>query len=111
KCKRGEEFVIGGYSPSDVRGKPFSSLLLGTFDGDKLIYSGKVGTGFDSGDLDRLARKFKPLEQGRSPFEEVPAAERKGTVWLEPKLLGPIAFSEKTPPGPLRHPTLPDLRH
>jgi bifunctional non-homologous end joining protein LigD len=110
KCKRGEEFVIGGYSPSDVKGKPFSSLLLGTFDGDKLIYSGKVGTGFDSGDLDRLARKFKPLEQGRSPFEEVPAAERKGTVWLEPKLVAQIAFTEKTRDGRLRHPSFQGLR-
>ena len=110
KCKRGEEFVIGGYSPSDVKGKPFSSLLLGTFDGDKLIYSGKVGTGFDSGDLDRLARKFKPLEQGRSPFEEVSAAERKGTVWLEPKLVAQIAFTEKTRDGRLRHPSFQGLR-
>ena len=33
KCLRGEEFVIGGYSRSDVKGKPFSSLLLGTLRG------------------------------------------------------------------------------
>jgi bifunctional non-homologous end joining protein LigD len=110
KCKRGEEFVIGGYSRSDVKGKPFSSLLLGTFDGDKLIYSGKVGTGFDSADLDRLARKFEPLEQGRSPFEEVPTAERKGAVWLEPKLVAQIAFTEKTRDGRLRHPSFQGLR-
>ena len=50
KCTKGEEFVIGGYSRSDVRGKPFSSLLLGTFEDGKLIYSGKVGTGFDTSD-------------------------------------------------------------
>jgi bifunctional non-homologous end joining protein LigD len=110
KCKRDEEFVIGGYSRSDVKGKPFSSLLLGTFDGDKLIYSGKVGTGFDSADLDRLARKFMPLEQTRSPFEEVPAVERKGAVWLEPKLVAQIAFTEKTRDGRLRHPSFQGLR-
>jgi bifunctional non-homologous end joining protein LigD len=110
KCKRGEEFVIGGYSRSDVKGKPFSSLLLGTFNGDKLIYSGKVGTGFDSAALDRLGRKFKPLEQTRSPFEEVPAVERKGAVWLEPKLVAQIAFTEKTRDGRLRHPSFQGLR-
>ena len=38
--------MIGGYSRSEVRGKPFSSLLLGSFEDGKLIYSGKVGTGF-----------------------------------------------------------------
>ena len=110
KCKRGEEFLIGGYSRSDVKGKPFSSLLLGTFDGDKLNYSGKVGTGFDSADLDRLARKFRPLERSKSPFEEVPAAERKGAVWLEPKLVAQIAFTEKTRDGRLRHPSFQGLR-
>src|SRR4029077_4034156 len=77
KCLRGEEFVVGGYSRSDVKGKPFSSLLLGTFENGKLSYSGNVGTGFDAGDFDALARKFKPLERSSSPFEEVPREERK----------------------------------
>jgi bifunctional non-homologous end joining protein LigD len=110
KCTRGEEFVIGGYSRSDVKGKPFSSLLLGTFEGDKLIYSGKVGTGFDSADLDSLARKFAPLERSKSPFEEVPAVERKGAVWLEPKLVAQIEFAERTRDGRLRHPSYQGLR-
>lgn len=110
KCKKGEEFVIGGYSRSDVRGKPFSSLLLGTFAGGKLVYSGKVGTGFDASDFVRLARKFKPLERARSPFEEVPREERKGAVWLEPKLVAQIAFAEKTRDGRLRHPSFQGLR-
>jgi bifunctional non-homologous end joining protein LigD len=111
KCTRGEEFVIGGYSRSDVKGKPFSSLLLGTFEGDKLIYSGKVGTGFNSADLDRLARKFAPLERSKSPFEEVPAVERKGAVWLEPKLVAQIEFTERTRDGRLRHPSYQGLRN
>jgi bifunctional non-homologous end joining protein LigD len=110
KCTRGEEFVIGGYSRSEVKGKPFSSLLLGTFDGDKLIYSGKVGTGFNFADLDRLARKFAPLERTKSPFEEVPAVERKGAVWLEPKLVAQVEFTERTRDGRLRHPSYQGLR-
>jgi bifunctional non-homologous end joining protein LigD len=110
KCNRGEEFVIGGYSRSDVRGKPFSSLLLGTFEDGKLIYSGKVGTGFDSGDFTSLAKTFKPLEQVSSPFEEVPREERKDAVWLEPKLVAQIQFTERTRDGRLRHPSFQGLR-
>ncbi len=110
KCLKGEEFVIGGYSRSEVKGKPFSSLLLGTFEDGKLIYSGKVGTGFDSADFDNLARKFKPLERTKSPFEEVPAVERKDAVWLEPKLVAQIAFTERTRDGRLRHPSFKGLR-
>jgi len=110
KCTKGEEFVIGGYSRSDVRGKPFSSLLLGTFEDGKLSYAGKVGTGFDSGDFTSLAKTFKSLERSRSPFEEVPAPERKRTVWLEPKLVAQIAYTEKTRDKRLRHPSYQGLR-
>lgn len=110
KCTRGEEFVIGGYSRSDVRGKPFSSLLLGTFENGKLIYSGKVGTGVGAADLDSLAKRFKPLERASSPFMEVPATERKGTVWLEPKLVCEVAYTEWTRDGRLRHPSFKGLR-
>jgi bifunctional non-homologous end joining protein LigD len=110
KCTSGEEFVIGGYRSSDVRGKPFSSLLLGTFEDGKLSYAGKVGTGFDSGDFTSLAKKFKSLERSRSPFEEVPAPERKGAVWLEPKLVAQVAFTERTRDGRLRHPSFKGLR-
>ena len=110
KCTSGEEFVIGGYSRSGVRGKPFSSLLLGTFENGKLIYAGKVGTGFDSGDFTSLAKEFKSLERSRSPFEEVPAPERKGAVWLEPKLVAQVAFTERTRDGRLRHPSYQGLR-
>jgi bifunctional non-homologous end joining protein LigD len=110
KCTRGEEFVIGGYSRSDVRGKPFSSLLLGTFEDGKLSYSGKVGTGFDAADFDGLAQMFKPLERASSPFEEVPREERKGAVWLEPRLVAQIAFTERTRDGRLRHPSFKGLR-
>jgi bifunctional non-homologous end joining protein LigD len=110
KCTKGEEFVIGGYSRSDVRGKPFSSLLLGTFEDGRLIYSGKVGTGFDSGDFTSLAKKLKPLERTSSPFVEVPAAERKDAVWLEPKLVAQVDFTERTRDGRLRHPSFKGLR-
>jgi bifunctional non-homologous end joining protein LigD len=110
KCKQNAEFVIAGFSRSDVRGKPFSSLLLGTFEDGKLIYSGKVGTGFDAGDFTRLAKKFKPLERSRAPFEHVPAAERKDAVWLEPKLVAQVEFAERTRDGRLRHPSFKGLR-
>ncbi len=110
KCNQRDEFVIGGYSRSDVRGKPFSSLLLGTFNDGKLIYSGKVGTGFDARDLASLAKKFKPLERRTSPFEEVPREERKDAVWLDPRLIAQIAYTEKTRDGRLRHPSFQGLR-
>jgi bifunctional non-homologous end joining protein LigD len=93
-----------------VRGKPFSSLLLGTFEDGKLIYAGKVGTGFDSADFKTLAKSFAPLERASSPFEEVPREERKDAVWLDPKLVAQVEFTEWTRDGRLRHPSFQGLR-
>jgi bifunctional non-homologous end joining protein LigD len=110
KCHQRAELVIGGYSRSSVRGRPFSSLLLGTFENGELIYAGKVGTGFSSADLDALAKRFKPLEQSNSPFVEVPAIERKDAVWLKPKLACEVEYTEWTRDGRLRHPSFQGLR-
>jgi bifunctional non-homologous end joining protein LigD len=110
KCVHAQEFVIGGYAKSDVPGKPFSSLLLGTYGAGKLIFAGKVGTGFNARDLTALAARFKPLERKTSPFDEVPAAERKDAVWLEPKLVCAVNYMEWTRDGRLRHPSFQGLR-
>jgi len=110
KCHQRAELVIGGYSRSSVRGRPFSSLLLGTFENGELIYAGKVGTGFSSADLDALAKRFKPLEQRKSSFVEVPATERKDAVWLKPKLVCEVEYTEWTRDGRLRHPSFQGLR-
>lgn len=110
KCHHGEEFVIGGYSKSDVKTRPFSSLLLGTFEDGKLIYAGKVGTGFDSATMAILSSRFKPLHRAATPFVDVPVSERKGAVWLEPKLVCAVNYAERTRDGRLRHPSFQGLR-
>ncbi len=110
KCNKRAEFVIGGYSRSTAKDRPFSSLLLGTFENGTLVYSGKVGTGFSSSDLSKLAKRFKPLEQKTSPFLDVPAEERRDAVWLKPQLVCEVEYTEWTRDGRLRHPSFQGLR-
>jgi bifunctional non-homologous end joining protein LigD len=95
KCLSRAELVIGGYSRSIVRGRPFSSLLLGTFEDGELIYA---------------AKRFKPLERKTSPFIEVPAIERKDAVWLAPALVCEVQYTDWTRDGRLRHPSFQGLR-
>ena len=64
----------------------------------------------DAADFTALSRRFKPLERATSAFVEVPAAERKGAVWLEPKLVCQVSFAERTRDGRLRHPSYKGLR-
>jgi bifunctional non-homologous end joining protein LigD len=110
KCLGNEEFVIGGYRVSDKKGRSFASLLLGEFVGDKLHYRGRVGTGFDTKDLDELGARFAKLRRKTSPFVDIPRAIGRDACWVEPRLVAQIAFTERTTDGLLRHPAFLGLR-
>jgi bifunctional non-homologous end joining protein LigD len=45
-------------------------LLLGYYRRERLVYAGKVGTGFDQELLRRLGEKLARLETPGSPFAE-----------------------------------------
>ncbi|RYZ12687.1 MAG: DNA ligase D [Alphaproteobacteria bacterium] len=110
KCIGEDEFVIGGYRLSDKQGRAFRSLLIGEFDKGKLIYRGRVGTGFNDETFKTLLPQLKKLERRTSAFVSTPTEARRNVVWVEPKLVVQIAYLETTPDGRLRHPSYLGLR-
>jgi DNA ligase D-like protein (predicted ligase) len=108
-CILQQEFVIGGFTePAGSRGG-FGALLIGYYDGDRLVFSGKVGTGFDERLLAALSRRLSSLERETSPFSD--REERgKGEHWVKPELVCEVAFTEWTGTGVLRHPRFIGLR-
>ena len=110
KCTRRQEFVIGGYTPSDKRGRRFASLLVGTFEDGKLRYRGRVGSGFSDADLDNVARRMKPLAQAKPPFDSIPKPVSRDARWVQPKLVAEIDFAELTDGGHVRHAVFKGLR-
>ena len=48
KVHQEDEFVIGGFTQPTGSRQYFGALLLGVYSRNKLLYAGKVGTGFDS---------------------------------------------------------------
>jgi|TARA_R100000501_G_scaffold13654_5_gene25029 bifunctional non-homologous end joining protein LigD len=109
KCIRRQEFVIIGRSPSSKKGRDFASLLLAQNEGGKLVYRGKVGTGFDEDTMSTLARKLDGLSR-KAPPAEVPKVAARGAVWATPKLVAEVAFAEFTGEGVLRHASFIGLR-
>jgi bifunctional non-homologous end joining protein LigD len=109
KCKQMQEFVIGGYTDPRGSRNGFGALLLGFYRGRKLVYAGKVGTGFDQDLLRRLGEKLARLETPVSPLAEN-GLPRRGVHWVKPKLVAQIAFTEWTAGGKLRHPRFLGLR-
>lgn len=112
KNLRTQEVVIGGWRPGAGRRRDaIGSLLLGVPSEAGLDYAGHVGTGFTDQMLRDLAGDLAPLSRTSSPFAtELPAAHRRDARWVEPRLVGEVAFTEWTRENRLRHPTWRGLR-
>jgi DNA ligase D-like protein (predicted ligase) len=108
KCTAEQEFVIGGYTAPQGSRSDLGALLLGYYEGDRLRYAGKVGTGFTRAALSQMAARLAPLRRESTPFGEVVREPR--VTWVEPHLVAQVAFSEWTRDGRLRHPRFLGLR-
>ncbi|MDX2091262.1 MAG: non-homologous end-joining DNA ligase [Kofleriaceae bacterium] len=112
KCWLRQELVIGGFTEPSGSRSGIGALLVGYYQGGKLIYAGKVGTGFSMKVLGELFRTLGKLEQSYSPFTPAPprAWTGPGVHWVAPSTVAEVAFSEWTHDGRLRHPSFQGLR-
>ncbi len=109
KCLRSKEFVIGGYTdPQGARGY-FGALHLGLYDGTRLVYVSKVGSGFDETLLRAIWKRLEPLRRQTSPFDAGTPAGR-GHHWSEPRLVCEVRFAEWTAEKGIRHPVFLGIR-
>jgi len=110
KCENSQEFVIGGYTDPQGSRAGFGALLIGYYDAaGRLVYAGKVGTGFDNATLATLLQAMEGLEESRPPFQ-AGKLPRTAVHWIRPELVGEVGFSEWTSAGQLRHPRYLGLR-
>lgn len=86
--------MIVGWTPSD-KASGFRSLLLGINRAGELRYAGKVGTGFDMAEIDRLMKRMLPLGRKRVTVE-APRAAVRGSHWIEPRLVAEIVACERS---------------
>ncbi len=120
KVHKRQEVIIAGYTKNEDTSKPFSSLLLGVYENEALIYVGKVGTGFSVKQQKEMMADFKLLTIKESPFEDIPDVNKSSrfrpnppkakATWLKPKLVCEVAFSEITSDGVFRHPSFQGIR-
>jgi len=111
KCDRRQEFVIGGYVLTDKRTSGVSSLLLGVYSGNELIYAGRAGTGMTEADKRMLEQEFKSIKRAQSPFNQVPPSKsNEKLIWLEPELIAEIKFAEWTEENLVRQASFKGLR-
>jgi bifunctional non-homologous end joining protein LigD len=121
KNVRRQELVIGGWMPGQgARSASIGALLVGYYDvtpkqaterrkPQRLLYAGRVGTGFSDEALTGLARALAPLRRRTSPFDG--RQPPRGAVFVKPELVAEIEFSEWTRTRTLRHPSFKGLRN
>ena len=122
KCVNEQEFVIGGYTPPAGARQHFGALLVGYYEKKKLLFAGKVGTGFNSKTLALLYRKMRTGARDDCPFADLPS-KRSGQwsqgitpgmmrkiSWIDPVLVCQVKFAEWTRDAKLRAPVFLGLR-
>jgi bifunctional non-homologous end joining protein LigD len=122
KCVNEQEFVIGGYTPPQGSRKYFGAILVGYYDNEKLVFAGKVGTGFTVKSLSMLHKKFQKQARDDCPFVDLPSKHHgqwtqgitpsmmKKMHWVNPKFVAEIKFAEWTRDQKLRAPVFLGLR-
>jgi bifunctional non-homologous end joining protein LigD len=117
-----QEFVIGGYTDPEGSRKYFGSLIVGVYQKKKLVFCGKVGTGFSHSLLRDLHARFKKIASDECPFSDLPqprsskwgqaitASEMKKCHWVEPTMVAQVKFSDWTSDHHLRQPVYLGLR-
>jgi bifunctional non-homologous end joining protein LigD len=120
KANKRQEMVIGGYTINEDSSKSFSSLLLGVYEKGKLIYTGKVGTGFSDKQQKEMLKQFKPYIIKTPSFSKLPDINKPSrfqhnpphatAVWMKPELVCEVSFTEMTTDGIMRHPSFEAIR-
>ncbi len=111
KCVRRQEFVILGYVSSAAASGSVGSVLLGYQDKGKLIYAGRVGTGWSADQARSLRADIEKVASTKPTFgKALPAGADKGVRWAEPRLVCQIEYRGWTHDGLLRAPSFKGLR-
>jgi bifunctional non-homologous end joining protein LigD len=109
KCTKRQEFVVGGYRPSDT-GRGMASLILGTYEKGKLVYRGRVGTGFTQAMRNKILAQLEKRRLDKPAFASVPRDIARTGRWVKPELVAEVTYAEVTPDGSLRHPSFEGMR-
>lgn len=110
KCTKRQEFLVVGFTPGNGSRHHFASLLLAVYDKrNQLLYCGKVGTGFNENSLKNIKKLLNKYKTNKVPFKLLPASIGQ-VIWVLPKIIVEVEFTEWTRAGVLRHPSFKGLR-
>jgi len=136
KCELAQEFVVGGFTEPQGKRAGLGALLVGYYDGNELVFAGKIGTGFNTQLLLDLRTQLDKLEIETPPFTKavglprntirksvrvhgslptahrpLPTANSLRAHWVRPQIVVQVGFIQWTKHNKLRHPRLLSVRN
>jgi bifunctional non-homologous end joining protein LigD len=111
KCSARQEFVIGGYVPSTTSQKAIGSLAVGYYERGKLIYAGRVGTGYTAKVAADLFKRLDKISGQDNPFSrKLLPEEARNLRFVTPELVAEVEFRNWTADNIIRHASFRGLR-
>jgi len=110
KIRNTADCVVIGYNEGKGNRKDaFGGLHLAQWEGNELVYRGKVGTGFDDATIKDIFSRIKKLKEIRKPVEGK-VLDEKVSTWVEPKIMIEVTYASLTPDENFREPVFVRLR-
>ncbi len=111
KCVLRQEFVVVGYVPSTTSQRSVGSLALGYYAKGKLIYAGRVGTGYSATEAKSLRNVLESIKVGKPPIDgKLPQGAEKGVYWTKPDLVCEVEYRGWTEAALIRQGSYKGLR-
>lgn len=108
RTERTDDFVVVGYTAPQGTRTGFGALHLGAYDDGKLVYTGRVGTGFTAKQIREIHAQLEALRRAVPPAEGAPNGREH--TWVEPELVVEVRYKEWTDDGLLRQPVFVRFR-
>ena len=100
KHAQSQEVVVVGWRPGHGdRTHLVGSLLLAVPDGDRLVYVGRVGSGFTDAERRDLVAELGRIERTTPPATGVPRDDARDARWVSPRRVAEVVYAEWTGPG------------
>lgn len=101
--------VVGGWTEPRGSREYFGALLLGLYDGAKLVFVGGIGSGFTVESQKTLWPRLQALKTSHCLFAELPVTREKAS-WVKPELVVRARFGGWTEGTHLRQPRFVGLQ-
>jgi bifunctional non-homologous end joining protein LigD len=109
KCKATDTYpIIAFVEKLGARPRRIASLYIGRWEGDQLLYAGKVQTGYTEALAREVRERLDPLIVRKSALSH--AIKKPKATWVEPQLLAEVQYGGINEGGILREAVFKGLR-